>query len=186
MLGSVTDHVCRTVSIPVMLLRPQSIKLDDRKKRLINKILVPLDGSDFSKMALPIGQGLAEKLKVSMILFQMASVIPPDKYGDGISSNIAYFDYSKWNQDEEQRVRAEMIKFETELREKGIEVTSVVTSGYDAANEIIETSKKVDADLVVMSTRGWSGLERWIFGNVAEKVLRHGETPVLLVRTRAG
>jgi len=37
-----------------------------------------------------------------------------------------------------------------------------------------------------MSTHGRSGLGRWVFGNVAEKVLRHGETPLLLVHARAG
>jgi nucleotide-binding universal stress UspA family protein len=61
-----------------------------------------------------------------------------------------------------------------------------VTTGSDAANEIIELCNKSGVDLVVMSTHGRSGLGRWVFGNVAEKILRHGETPLLLVHARAG
>jgi len=75
---------------------------------------------------------------------------------------------------------------EQELKTKGLNVTNIVTSGSDAANEIIELCKKSGIDLVVMSTHGRSGLGRWVFGNVAEKILRHGETPLLLIHARAG
>src|SRR3989304_449363 len=61
MIGSVTDHVCRTVPIPVMLIRPQPQKGKQVKKKeqLINLILIPLDGSKLSKLALPVGEELA-------------------------------------------------------------------------------------------------------------------------------
>ncbi|MDO8688376.1 MAG: universal stress protein, partial [Dehalococcoidales bacterium] len=84
-----------------------------------------------------------------------------------------------------RRVNAEVIALEKELKKKGIDVTHVVTSGYDAAENIIETAKKTDADLMVMSTHGRSGLGRFVFGSVAEKILRHGEIPLLLVNARA-
>ena len=184
MLGSVTDHVCRTVPIPVMLIRPQSIHRVEGKKRLINRILLPLDGSDLSKLALPIGEELADKLKVSITLFQMSHVIIP--YATDSMGNIPPIYYLELSESEEKRVRAEIIALEKELRGKGLSVTHNVISGTDAADGIIEASKKVDADLVVMATHGRSGLRRWVFGNVAEKVLRHGETPLLLVHARAG
>ena len=56
MLGSVTDHVCRTVPVPVLLIRPLQTKQNEPKKRLINQILLTLDGSDLSKLALPAGE----------------------------------------------------------------------------------------------------------------------------------
>ncbi|MDO8472401.1 MAG: universal stress protein [Dehalococcoidia bacterium] len=183
MLGSVADHVCRTVPIPVMLIRPQGIKQDKRKKRLINHILLPLDGSDLSKLALPVGAELADKLHARITLFQMAHKIRIVDDGSGFS---AYIDYSKMDQDEENRVQAEMIVLEKALGEKGLSASNVVAPGFDAADKIIETGKQIEADLVIMSTHGRSGLGRWVFGNVAEKVLRHGETPVLFVHARAG
>jgi nucleotide-binding universal stress UspA family protein len=183
LLGSVTDHVCQTVPIPVMLIRAQNVKQTDQQMGLINHMLIPLDGSSLSKLALPVGEELASKLKVGITLFEMATTIRPfnDTSGAG-----AYIDYSKMNEDEKKRTGSEMNALETELKEKGLSVTSIVTSGSDAANEIIELCKKANIDLVVMSTHGRSGLGRWVFGNVAEKVLRHGETPLLLIHARAG
>ena len=181
MLGSVADHVCRTVPIPVMLIRPKDGRRIEGEKRLINRILIPLDGSELSKLALPVGEELATKLKASATLFQMANMIR--LYDDGTGAT-AYIDYTKFDEDEKKRVSAEMIALEKELKEKGLDVTHIVTSSFDAANEIIEVGKKISADLVVMSTHGRSGLRRWVFGSVAEKVLRYGEIPILLVNAR--
>ena len=183
MLGSVTDHACRTVPIPVMLIRPHNVERTEGKKRLINRILLPLDGSDLSKLALPVGEELAAELKVPITLFQMAHMVIP--YADDMTGT-AFIDYTKLSEDVEKLVRAEIIAMEKELREKGLTVTHSVTSGFDAADEIIEAGKKVGADLVVMSTHGRSGLGRWVLGSIAEKVLRHGEIPLLLVNARAG
>ena len=55
----------------------------------------------------------------------------------------------------------------------------------DRNDAVIELSKNIGADLVVMSTHGRSGLQHWALGSVAEKVLRYGETPLLLVNVRA-
>src|ERR1035437_3765533 len=183
MLGTVADHISRTVSVPVMLIRPQYMQQTKTKGRLISNILIPLDGSDLSKLALPVGEELASKLKVRAILFQMAKMLVLNDYGMG---GGAYIDYTKFNEDEKKRVNDEMVKIETELKQRGLDVTSIVTLGLDAAGEIIEVCKKIDADLVVMSSHGRSGLGRWIMGSVAEKILRHGETPLLLVHAKAG
>lgn len=183
MLGSVADHICRTVPVPVLLLRSQGIEQKIAKKRLINQILLPLDGSNLSKLALPVGEELAGKLNVGMTLFQMANRIR--LYDDGLGT-IGFVDYSRLDADKENRVRSEMIAIQKELADSVPNITTVVTSGFDAASAIIETGKKVNADLVIMSTNGRSGLGRWLFGNVAEKVLRYGDMPLLLVHARAG
>jgi nucleotide-binding universal stress UspA family protein len=73
----------------------------------------------------------------------------------------------------------------TQLKQKGLEVTGLVTSGFDAASEIEKVCKKNDIDLIIMSTHGRSGLDRWLMGSVAEKVLRYGEVPLLLINARA-
>jgi nucleotide-binding universal stress UspA family protein len=183
MLGSVTDHVCQTVPIPVMLIRTHSIGQIDQTRPLINRMMIPLDGSELSRLALPIGEELAAKLNVGVTLFQMANII---RLFSDVSGTSAYIDYTKVNEDEKNRAISEMTVLEKDLKEDGLNVTNIVTSGTDAANEIIELCKKIGIDLVVMSTHGRSGLGRWVFGNVAEKVLRHGETQLLLVHARTG
>jgi nucleotide-binding universal stress UspA family protein len=67
------------------------------------------------------------------------------------------------------------------LRDRGIAVRSEVLLGQPA-EEIIDYAKDQDADLIVMCTHGRSGLGRWIFGSVTEKVLRGAKTPVLVIR----
>jgi nucleotide-binding universal stress UspA family protein len=183
MLGSVTDQLCRTVPIPVMLIRPHSVDRTETKERLVNHILIPLDGSEQSKLALPVGEELAYKLKVNTTLFQMAHKI---RIYDDASGGMASVDFTKYEEEEKKRVSAEMLALERELKQRGLGVTHIVTSGFDAAKEIIEICEKTGIDLVVMSTRGQSRIGRWVFGSVAEKVLRYGETPLLLVHARAG
>jgi nucleotide-binding universal stress UspA family protein len=186
MLGSVTDHVCRTVPIPVMLIRPTKNQALSQYPRLFNRMLIPHDGSDLSRLALPFGEELAAKLKLSIILFQMARLMR--LYGDIATMNTysaSYVDYSKLNQLEKERVEEEMLDLEKQLRSKGLDAGSLVVSGFDAAYEINEVCKKNDIDLVVMSTHGRTGLGHFVFGNVAEKVLRQGETSLLLVHASA-
>ncbi len=183
MLGSVTDHVCRTVPKPVMLIRPQSARQTKKKEQLINKLMITLDGSELSKLALPIAEELASKLKISATLFRMATLV---RLLDNGSESGAFVDYAKLNETEKKRVEREMTALEKELKKKGLDVSHIVTLGFDAAEDIIETAKKTKSDLMVMSTHGRSGLGRFAFGSVAEKILRHGEIPLVLVNARAG
>jgi nucleotide-binding universal stress UspA family protein len=53
-----------------------------------------------------------------------------------------------------------------------------------AGETIIDYAHTHPVDLIVMATHGRSGLSRWVYGSVADKVLRGAEVPVLLVRVR--
>jgi len=68
-----------------------------------------------------------------------------------------------------------------DLASSGVEVHPVVREG-DAAQEIIHLSRFIGADLIVMRTRGRAGLERAVFGSVAEEVLKNADIPLVLVR----
>jgi nucleotide-binding universal stress UspA family protein len=164
-----------------MLIRPQNSAHIAKKQRLITNILIPLDGSGLSKQALPVGRELATKLKIPITLFQMAHFIYP--YGGDVSP---FADHEKLNEAEEYKVSAEITALEKELKEQGFDVRSKVTSGTDAAREIIDNTKVLGSDLIIMSTHGRSGLERWVMGSVAEKILRYGETNLLLINAGAG
>jgi nucleotide-binding universal stress UspA family protein len=180
MLGSVTDHVCHTVPIPVLLIRPRVNPVPKNKKRLFTQLLVPLDGSDLSKKALPVAENLSAALKVPVTIFEMATMHRYIAYGYGPT-----FDYVKMDADEKKEVEEEMRVLNEEIKQKGINVNSIVTSGNDAAIEIEKVSETIGADLIIMTTHGRSGLDRWILGSVAEKVLRYGKVPLLLINARA-
>jgi len=179
LLGGVADGVCRSARSPVMLIRPENAVRTASEGPAIRRMLVTLDGSELSKQALPLAEDLAGRLAIPIVLFQMAHVISP--YG---GEPAPFIDYTKLTDDQEKRVRAEMVDLEKKLRDEGLNAAWSATSGTDAAQEIIKVSEGSGADLVVMSTHGRGGLRRWIFGSVAEKVLRYGHANLLLVHPR--
>jgi nucleotide-binding universal stress UspA family protein len=194
-LGSVVEHICHTVPVPVMLIRPRRAQLTG-KRLLFNNLLLPLDGSILSKLAVPVAEEVAVGLKIPVMLFEMALLPYPSETGSYLNGNeyvkvnerdeqVIESNYASANEAEESRVLAELMTVEEELKENGITVGHRITSGIDAAKEIIQISKDVDANLIVMSTHGRSGLNRWMMGSVAEKVLRYGDVPLLLVNARA-
>ena len=185
-LGSVADRVCRTVAIPTMLIRVQDGQPVVRRRR-ISRILLPLDGSEAGELAIPVAQELALKLKARITLFQMAqktSAAPFTGEDVGLYGSIDV-NWAKLEALEQKRSLAYLLNVEGRLRAKGIPVTHSIVSGTDPGDAIIEAGQKAGGDLVVMSTRGRSAIRRWVFGSTAEKVLRHGELPLLLVSQAA-
>jgi nucleotide-binding universal stress UspA family protein len=64
----------------------------------------------------------------------------------------------------------------------GVEVREVISEGHPS-NEIINFAKDSNADLIVMGTLGKTGLDRFLLGSIAEKVIRSSKIPVLVVRS---
>jgi len=186
-LGSVADKVVRTINVPTLLVRDKNGRPLGDKKRLISRILAPLDGSDASKVSVPYALELAKKSAASMTLFGMV------ERADYYSTHVSFIPYTEHMAEEytrmdvaaEKNARAYLISVERELRKDGARVTHVVTLGFSPAHDILEQEDKTNADLVVMATRGSSGINHWVFGSVAEKVLRGGKLPLLLVREAA-
>lgn len=133
-------------------------------------LLVPLDGSKFSERALPIATALAQSLKARVALVTclstsaLRSAGTPDAEFQATGEAQAY-----------------LAKLAQTLSEQGLRVETDVVYG-EAAEAILREVDAFSADLVVMCTHGRSGLGRWIFGSVAERVLAHSPVPVLLVR----
>ena len=83
------------------------------------------------------------------------------------------------------QVEKEAQEYITDVTEKfkqntGIDAQSVLAHG-NAADEILKYSKKNQVDLIIMTTHGRSGISRWLFGNVADKVSHHSTVPVLII-----
>jgi len=159
-MGGVADKVVRAARKPVALIRAKGGKPAMREKGMLNKVLVLLDGSKESEAVLPYVEELASKLQTEVILLQVVGK-PYRLYADaeGYLENVAGL-----------------------LKDKGVNVKPEVRVG-SAAEEIIKLADEVGTDMVAMTTHGRSGIGRWAIGSVAGRVLRWGNTPVLLVRT---
>lgn len=142
---------------------------------MYKKILVPLDGSPLAERALDQAIKLAKVFDSEIILFQVVHFMPIYGSPELVAPLIV---------DEKQKEYAEkyMAKTTRETEDKGLKVRSVVKTGQQVAVEIIDFAKENGVELIIMCTRGRSGISRWVLGSTAHKVLVRAETPILLLR----
>ena len=182
-MGSVADKVVRGVGVPTLLIRIKEGRIIPEKKGLIQKILLPLDTSDASSISVPYAVQLAKKLKASIALFSMVQTIYAQNMfgmGGGIAVNLDSIDVET-----KKYTEGYLQGIADEIQKAGVDVTQTSFVSMDAAYEILEMEKKIQPDLVVMATRGRSNIARWALGSVAEKVLREGDRPILMVKETA-
>jgi len=140
-------------------------------------ILVPLDGSPLAELALADAFALAELSQAEITLFQ---VVPPiDHVIAGEAEHPIYVD-QQW---EAKKLLA--LDYLHQVCERvgcpEISVHKAVEMG-PAAETIIDYAGHHPIDLIVMATHGRTGLQRWVYGSVADKVLRGANQPILLIR----
>jgi nucleotide-binding universal stress UspA family protein len=180
LLGAIAGKVLRAADKPVLLIRVPASKTALEEKRLIRKILVPLDGSTMGEAGLPYAEMMAKVLQGELVLFHVLEPIVPIAAGDGLD----YPGFHVYPEVEERRkasASAYFDKLSHSLRDRGVIVSQAIVSG-SAANQIVDYAHSNAFDLIVMPTHGRSGLGRWVFGSVTDKVLHAGDTPVLTVR----
>ena len=150
---------------------------------MYEKILVPLDGSKVGEAALPFIEELVSKLSpaltVEVTLLQVVSTLTHWVVAGESSAPVRYTEEEL--EVIKQRAMDYLDKAGEGLRSKGAIVKTKVSIGK-APEHIIKATDEINADLIAMSTHGRSGLSRWAFGSVTEKVLRVGNVPILTVR----
>ena len=154
---------------------------------MYEKILVPLDGSLVGESALPYVEDLVSKLspevEAEVILLQVLSAERSRTVGGGEGASISAIAYTEKQMEESKKKALDYLnKTGEDLRGKGVTVTAKVAIG-DASEEIVKAAEEIDANLIAMSTHGRSGLSRWAFGSVTDKVLRReGRIPIAMIR----
>jgi nucleotide-binding universal stress UspA family protein len=144
----------------------------------IQRILVPIDGSELSKTALPMAISLAQNYNAQIILLH---AFDESRNIGSVPTGEAMLLYKRLINDLYREVEAYLIDICKSLREQSLDVEAEIAT-QPAADAIIERAKRKDIDLIVMATHGRGGFARWTIGSVADKVLRYGPCPVLLVR----
>lgn len=142
-----------------------------------SRILVPLDGSMLAEKSLPYAQALAEKFDAQLILCR---ILPPLVAADGYDTEKIY--HTKILQQLETEANAYLGRVQSKLRILGFRTQMELLEGEPIAEMILELARDKGIDLIVMSTHGYSGNQRWVYGSVADKVLQQAPCPVFLVR----
>jgi len=177
--GSVAERVLQSASVPVLLVRAkEGVSEGLPEASPCRRILVPLDGSKVAEQVLPAITPIAKSLGCEMTLFQV-----PIIYASGSLIGEWYMPLHGNFETADQDARDYLDRVSSSLNKQGIKVSTATWVGA-VAESIIDYAKVNDVDLVAMCTHGRTGLARWALGSVADRVLRAGDKPILLVRAR--
>ena len=180
LLGNIAAKVLRATTKPVLLVRTKAPAEAFHRKGLIKRILVPLDGSKVAEQSVPHAEELARVMGGELILFQVYESLARMMSGEAFRASSDE-EIKEANKRREEEAKAYLKSIAGPFREKGLTVSEVIASG-DPAEEILDYAASSAVDIITMSTHGRSGIKRWVFGSVTDKVLHAGDMPVLVVR----
>lgn len=167
---------------------------------MLQKILVPLDGSELAEAVLPYVQEVFRRPEpVEVVLLQvvrlpqgrtaatflpMGSDFPAEKQ-PATDLAVDAVRHPIYREQEIASARGDAESYlkplARQLRENGFESRVAVAFGRPAA-EIVRFAEEEGMDMIAMCTHGRSGISRWMVGSVADKVLRGTNLPIMLVR----
>ena len=171
--GSVTERVVRQASCPV--LTSKAIE----RSELTNDygdVLIPTDGSDAASMAIDHGIDIAKKAgarvhAVNIIDAGAVTLTPGYSAPPEVTERF---------EAEGERATEEIA---TRAADIGLDVTTSVYEGLPA-RDLLDYADEHKIDLIAMATTGRTGLNRYLLGSTAERVIRHAKMPVLAINVR--
>jgi nucleotide-binding universal stress UspA family protein len=142
----------------------------------INRVLVPIDFSDYSKNALKYAVNFSRCFNAKVYLvYVVEPVVYPADFSMG---QVAL---PEIDMDLNARAKEELETLAKREIGENEEITTIIKTGKPFI-EIIETAAEIDADLIIIATHGHTGVEHILFGSTAEKVVRKAPCPVLTLR----
>lgn len=140
---------------------------------MFSKIMVALDGSNYSRNALPTGIEVAKKFGAEVFVLHVSE---HDKGRAAAYTMESPADATRLVADAVETARSAGVKASGEVRD---------AAAQHAAKVIVEEAAAKGVDLIVMGSRGLSDIQGMFLGSVTHKVLQSGEVPVLVARATA-
>lgn len=144
---------------------------------MIQRIIVPLDGSEYSESVLPYVVTIAKALSARVVLLHAVSEPVIDMFSD---EPIVWDNVDELRESARQAGAEYLQRVSARLTADGINTTVHNVLGV-AAEVILDYATSGSDDLIAMSTHGRSGISRFVLGSVANKIVNGTETPILLV-----
>ncbi len=180
-LGSVTNKVLHSSSVPVLTITPdRAKKYQEEANAALTTMVVPLDGSKLAERVLPYVEELARLLSLEVLLARVVRVEYP-----------SYYTYAEFatrmphvTEDMTQEALGYLERVSADLTSKGLSVRHQVLRGTPAP-ALLDLAHETSRNLIATTTHGRSGLSRWMMGSVAEALVRGAGTPVMVVRPQS-
>jgi nucleotide-binding universal stress UspA family protein len=173
-LGSVSQRVAKHAPAPVLIVKPRS--------EPIEKILIGVDGSEDSRMAAEFLKRFPFPPSAAVYVAHVVHVLSPS-FGE----HKGYYETAELGGELEQLRKAaevdgkKILEGAAESLRGAFEVETLVTAG-PPARRLIELAGEIDADLLVVGSRGLTGVERFLMGSVSLQSCHHAPCSVLVVR----
>jgi nucleotide-binding universal stress UspA family protein len=154
---------------------------------MFQKILVAVDGSEYSRRAVDYGMELAEKFGGSITLVHVFSATVPvvtsmdTMSGPSITPPVSSEMAAKITEEAEKRGRRILDEAEKLVKSRGISVESILAEG-DVVREITRLAQEKNVDLIVSGHRGQGRLREVFLGSVSEGLSHKATCPVLIVK----
>lgn len=178
LLGSVAEKVLRSTTNPLLLVRAgEGGKHNGEVK--FERIVVPLDTSALAETALSDATDLAKKLNLPITVAHAYLAPLSAYYSAGDQYNPHYKSLATQLKGEARKYLESKVE---ELKRNGVEKVSSVFLEGSPAEEIIALTRREPNSLLAICAHGRSGVQRWLLGSVTEKVVRHTEDPLLIIR----
>ncbi|HRW07236.1 MAG TPA: universal stress protein [Caldilineaceae bacterium] len=174
-LGSIADRVIHIAQQPILLVRTMKSPPEDIA---IRRILVPSDGSQRAAEALVQAKMIAAKQGAELLIIRVVEPLTGWQQALLAEGGYSAQDIARERWQEAERYLADLC---AQLQSEKLEVSGRLYSGI-ASDMILKVLEQDSIDLVVMSSHGLSGYNRWVYGSVAGKVLHHAPCPLLLIR----
>lgn len=166
-IGSVTARVISNSECDVLILKKPCKECTGE----YSSILVPFDSSEFSKRA------LARACRISKADNSMVTVLYTiPRYEEMLD----FFMTSSIKQGLMNEAQKIIDTAKGIAMEQGVSAKTVTAEGH-VADRIIETSKRLENDLIVIGTHGWRGVNKAIMGSTTERVIINASCPILVV-----
>lgn len=175
--GSVAERVLQAASVPLLLVRAhEQLSGASYAPMYCRRILIPLDGSAVAEKVLAPAIRIARALDAELVLFQVLTIFSSlSLMGEWYLPVESIVDITR------EDTQAYLARIASKLEVRGIKVSTDIKIG-GVANAILQYAEANQIDLIAMCTHGRTGLARWALGSVADRVLRAGRIPLLLVR----
>jgi nucleotide-binding universal stress UspA family protein len=176
-MGSVADRVLHRAKVPLLLIHPSH---KANPTRPVSTVVVPVDGSPLAEQALPYAKDIATKLGAAVRLVRSVPVAwaPPMPLDGAAYSPQLADELAKAEQENLAAAKRYTDGMVRRLAGEKLQASAAVDRG-DPGSYIIDQAG--GDSLIVMTTHGRSGPSRWLLGSVADRVVRQGGRPVLVV-----
>lgn len=142
----------------------------------VNRILVPYDGSEYSKRAFSYALDLAKKYNSNLVA--VICILEQDQLPEMIIT-----EEENLQQQKQIDTATKLISIlESEAEELGVNFKGIIIKTYSVTDAILSYAESNNVDIIIVGSRGLGGFKKLLLGSVASTLSQYSQCPVMIVK----